>query len=229
MKRNMYERLNPWWLLTAGLAVLLFAGSVSYAQDSTETEAETLVETMDGEDAEASEASEDEEAASATFADVDTLWTCLAAFLVFFMQAGFSMVESGFTRAKNACNIMMKNLMDLSIGSVAFWMVGFGLMFGASSGWIGTSNFFYNGESGFDWAFLIFQTVFCATAATIVSGAMAERTKYVAIFLYTGNHAHRLSDFRLMGLGWFARRWWLARGGRGNPAGRHVRPGLGLP
>jgi Amt family ammonium transporter len=121
------------------------------------------------------------------FNDTNTLWTCLAAFLVFFMQAGFAMVESGFTRAKNACNIMMKNLMDFSIGSLSFWLIGFGLMFGASStGWFGTTNFLFDaGDNSFNWAFLIFQTVFCATAATIVSGAMAERTKYSSYLIYT--------------------------------------------
>ncbi len=126
--------------------------------------------------------------------DVDTLWTCLAAFLVFFMQAGFAMVEAGFTRAKNACNILMKNLMDFCIGSISFWMVGFGLMFGATAtGWFGTNNFFFDGSdsalgmygNGFNWAFLLFQTVFCATAATIVSGAMAERTKFSSYLIYT--------------------------------------------
>ena len=120
---------------------------------------------------------------SATLTDVNTLWMCLAAFLVFFMQAGFALVECGFTRAKNACNIIMKNVMDFSIGTLAFWMVGFGLMFGAtSSGFFGTTNFFFDaGDNNFNWAFLIFQTVFCATAATIVSGAMAERTKFIEI------------------------------------------------
>ena len=121
------------------------------------------------------------------FNDTNTLWTCLAAFLVFFMQAGFAMVEAGFTRAKNACNIIMKNLMDFSIGTLSFWMIGFGLMFGATStGWFGTSNFLFDaGDNGFNWAFLIFQTVFCATAATIVSGAMAERTKFSSYLIYT--------------------------------------------
>jgi Amt family ammonium transporter len=140
--------------------------------------------------------------AEGVLADVDVLWTCLAAFLVFFMQAGFALVETGFTRAKNACNIIMKNALDFSIGTLAFWMVGFGLMFGATSGFIGTNGFFYEGgfanatmsESGevtlgepvpFDWAFLIFQTVFAATAATIVSGAMAERTKFSAYLVYS--------------------------------------------
>ncbi len=123
------------------------------------------------------------------------LWTCLAAFLVFFMQAGFALVESGFTRAKNVCNIVMKNLMDMSIGSLTFWMFGFGLMFGVSNGYFGTNFFFFDGASelaketgnsvGFNWAFLLFQTVFCATAATIVSGAVAERTKFVSYLIYS--------------------------------------------
>ncbi|MEM8679191.1 MAG: ammonium transporter [Planctomycetota bacterium] len=131
--------------------------------------------------------------AAAAETDVDVLWTCLAAFLVFFMQAGFAMVESGFTRAKNACNIMTKNLMDFSIGSLVFWMFGFGLMFGASfKGLVGTSGFFFDADApgaispgAFGWAFLIFQTVFAATAATIVSGAVAERTRFGAYLLYS--------------------------------------------
>ena len=118
------------------------------------------------------------------------LWTLVAAALVFFMQAGFAMVESGFTRAKNAVNIMMKNLMDFSMGTLSFWAVGFGLMFGASAtGWFGTSGFFLSGFTGegTEWvlAFWMFQVVFCATAATIVSGAMAERTKFVGYLLYS--------------------------------------------
>lgn len=123
----------------------------------------------------------------ALFTDMNALWTCIAAFLVFFMQAGFAMVETGFTRAKNACNILMKNLMDFAFGTITFWLIGFGLMFGANAtGWFGTSNFLYDaGTDGFNWAFLIFQTVFCATAATIVSGAMAERTKFGSYLIYT--------------------------------------------
>jgi Amt family ammonium transporter len=129
-----------------------------------------------------------------TAADVQThldyVWTLIAAALVFFMQAGFALVEAGFTRAKNAVNIMMKNLMDFSIGTLGFWAVGFGLMFGASlGGWIGTSGFFLSDYSpgGDPWvlAFWMFQVVFCATAATIVSGAMAERTKFVAYLCYS--------------------------------------------
>jgi len=118
------------------------------------------------------------------------LWTLVAACLVFFMQAGFAMVESGFTRAKNSINIMMKNLMDFSIGSIAFWAIGFGIMFGASStGWFGTSGFFLSDftPDGDPWvlAFWMFQVVFAATAATIVSGAMAERTKFTGYILYS--------------------------------------------
>ncbi|MBN1910704.1 MAG: ammonium transporter [Pirellulales bacterium] len=126
-------------------------------------------------------------ATSTLAVDVDTLWTCIAAFLVFFMQAGFAMVETGFTRAKNACNIIMKNLMDFALGSLVFWLIGFGLMFGITyHGFVGTSNFLYDaGDNGFHWAFLLFQTVFCATAATIVSGAMAERTKFSSYLIYT--------------------------------------------
>lgn len=125
--------------------------------------------------------------AADVLADVDVLWTCLAAFLVFFMQAGFALVETGFTRAKNACNILMKNLMDFSLGTLGFWALGFGLMFGESyHGLFGTNHFLFDaGNNSFDWAFLLFQTVFCATAATIVSGAMAERTKFSSYLVYT--------------------------------------------
>ena len=118
------------------------------------------------------------------------LWTLVAAALVFFMQAGFALVEAGFTRAKNAINIMMKNLMDFSMGSLAFWAIGFGLMFGASStGWFGTTGFFLSDfkPDGDPWvlAFWMFQVVFAATAATIVSGAMAERTKFSGYLIYS--------------------------------------------
>jgi len=125
---------------------------------------------------------------SALETNTNIVWTCIAAFLVFFMQAGFAMVEAGFTRAKNAVNILMKNLMDFSVGTIAFFLIGFGLMFGKSNGLFGTSLFAMAGvEPGTDWnwTFLIFQTVFAATAATIVSGAMAERTKFVGYLAYS--------------------------------------------
>ena len=143
----------------------------------------------------------EEAPAMVTSDDANVLWTCLAAFLVFFMQAGFSFVESGFTRAKNVCNILMKNICDFSFGSLVFWAVGFGLMFGLGTGYFGTSSFFFDptatGPEGktfaeiagtstnFGWAFLIFQTVFAATAATIVSGAVAERTRFVGYIVYS--------------------------------------------
>lgn len=123
--------------------------------------------------------------------NLNIVWTCMAAFLVFFMQAGFAMVETGFTRAKNAINILMKNLMDFSVGSIAFFFVGFGLMFGSSKGFIGTSHFALSGVTGSDgggewgFTFFIFQLVFAATAATIVSGAMAERTKFTSYLVYS--------------------------------------------
>lgn len=123
---------------------------------------------------------------------INTIWTLIAAFLVFFMQAGFAMVEAGFTRAKNACNIMMKNLMDFSVGSIAFWLVGFGIMFGADKfGLFGSNGFFLSaadpstGEGLWQFAYWMFQVVFAATAATIVSGAMAERTKFPAYLIYS--------------------------------------------
>lgn len=123
--------------------------------------------------------------------NVNIVWTCLAAFMVFFMQAGFAMVEAGFTRAKNAVNILMKNLMDFSIGTIAFFFVGFGLMFGAAAGkgTVGVSLFALSGAdpAAADWTFtfLLFQTVFAGTAATIVSGAVAGRTKYTAYLAYS--------------------------------------------
>ena len=126
------------------------------------------------------------------FSAVNTIWVLLGAALVFFMQAGFAMVETGFTRAKNAGNIIMKNLMDFSLGTPIYWLVGFGIMFGSSSAWFGTidsgilKDYSSILPSGVPlWAYVIFQTVFCATAATIVSGAMAERTKFSAYCIYS--------------------------------------------
>lgn len=122
---------------------------------------------------------------------LDTVWVLVAAAMVFFMQAGFAMVEAGFTRAKNASNIIMKNLMDFSVGSFLFFTIGFGLMFGASArGFIGTTGFFNPDKMALDVGlplpvFILFQTVFAATAATIVSGAMAERTRFRAYLAYS--------------------------------------------
>lgn len=120
---------------------------------------------------------------------IDTLWVLIASALVFFMQAGFALVEAGFTRQKNTVNIMTKNIIDFSLGSLLFWFIGFGLMFGSDfAGFIGKPDLFFTKgwEGGVPaLAFLIFQTVFAATAATIVSGAMAERTEFKAYFFYS--------------------------------------------
>ena len=125
----------------------------------------------------------------------DTLWVLVAAFLVFFMQAGFAMVESGFTRAKNAVNILMKNLLDFSMGSIAYWAIGFAIMFGTGSAFMGWSGWFVPADStafaSLEWSSVpthaawLFQLVFAATAATIVSGAMAERTQFKSYLIYS--------------------------------------------
>ena len=119
---------------------------------------------------------------------MDVGWTLVAAALVFFMQAGFAMVETGFTRAKSAGNIIMKNLMDFCIGSVVFMFLGFGLMMAQDyiAGVIGAPNLgIFTNYSGFNYSNFVFQLVFCATAATIVSGSMAERTKFSAYCIYS--------------------------------------------
>lgn len=122
---------------------------------------------------------------------LNTVWMLLAAMLVFFMQPGFALVEAGFTRSKNTANILMKNLVDFMVGSILFWFIGFGLMFGVGDVF-GTPHLFDLDamdniiQNGLPIeGFLIFQTVFCATSATIVSGAMAERTKFSMYLAYT--------------------------------------------
>ncbi len=123
------------------------------------------------------------------YVSVDVMWTLLGAAMVFFMQAGFSLCEAGLTRAKNTGNILMKNLMDFCIGTPAFWLVGFGLMFGGTGAFVGGFDPFILGDYDFGslpkWCYVIFQTVFCATAATIVSGSMAERTKFSSYCIYS--------------------------------------------
>ena len=122
--------------------------------------------------------------------NLDVVWTLIAGILVFTMQAGFALVETGFTRAKNAANIMMKNLMDFSAGSIAFWLVGSALMFGADAyGLFGKSGFlmdvFQSGPGCWNWTMMIFQTMFAATAATIVSGCVAERIEFKSYLIYS--------------------------------------------
>ena len=124
-------------------------------------------------------------------ANLNVVWTLVAAILVFLMQAGFALVETGFTRAKNAANIMMKNLMDFAAGSLAFYVLGAALMFGATKfgGWFGWGGLgmpsLSTGEGVWDWTFLFFQTMFAATAATIVSGAVAERIEFKSYLIYS--------------------------------------------
>ena len=119
-----------------------------------------------------------------TNAVLDLMWVLICGILVFFMQAGFTLVEAGFTRSKNTGNIIMKNLMDFCIGSVAFWAIGYSLMYGESiSGFIGTPSLFF--DTAADMHSLFFQTVFAATAATIVSGAIAERTKFTTYLFFS--------------------------------------------
>jgi Amt family ammonium transporter len=151
-------------------AALVVTGATAYAQDGETPDLAASIETVQ------------------THANI--LWTLVAAALVFFMQAGFAFVESGFTRAKSAAHIMMKNVLDLSMGAIAFWAIGFGFMFGASNGFIGFDHFFLSPDATtpdgqWEYTFWIFQVVFAATAATIVSGAMAERTKFSGYLVYS--------------------------------------------
>lgn len=153
---------------------------------------------------------------------LDTMWTLVAAFLVFLMQAGFAMVEAGMTRQKNSANIVMKNLMDFAIGSMAFWAVGFALMFGAGNALVGATGWFLGGgEGAFEslaWATpslstkWLFQVVFAGTAATIVSGAMAERTRFPAYLIYSGlisGLIYPISGHWIWGGGWLSERGFL--------------------
>jgi Amt family ammonium transporter len=185
--KTPYSRLVFFLLIT--VVIVTFASRV-VAQDSISVDDPVLisVETVETEAVECAEAGF---ASIDTVGDLalslDTVWMLLAAMLVFFMQPGFAMVEAGFTRTKNTANILMKNFVDFVLGSILFFFVGFGFMFG-SGGFIGKPNFF--DLSFIDMGlptegFLVFQTVFCATAATIVSGAMAERTKFHSYLFYT--------------------------------------------
>ncbi len=149
------------------LVVLTFSTPVAWAQSPDEPDAATMSQA------------------------ITVIWILLASFLVFFMQAGFAMVESGFSRAKNAANLLLKNLMDFVVGSLLFFAIGFGLMFGTDAlGLVGRDGFALSHipltpEHAVDWAFFLFQTMFAAAAATIVSGAVAERLKFTAYLVYT--------------------------------------------
>ncbi len=181
---------TKYWLSRAAgflLLSLVLGASGAHAQD---TPAPAPAEPVSVAAEPAPTADTNAEAIALVQTHADFVWTLVAAVLVFLMQAGFTLVESGLTRAKNAVNICMKNLMDFSVGSLAFWLVGFGVMFGANAtGWFGTSGFMFSdfAADGDPWlyAFWMFQVVFAATAATIVSGAMAERTKFTSYLLYS--------------------------------------------
>ena len=148
------------------------------------------------------------------YSSVNTIWVLLGAAMVFFMQAGFAMCEAGFTRAKNTGNILMKNLMDFCIGTPTYWILGFGLMFAGGGALIGGLDPLVRGDyasilpDGVPlYVYLIFQTVFCATSATIVSGAMAERTKFVSYCIYSfciSAFIYPVSGHWIWGGGWLA-------------------------
>ncbi len=148
------------WLITLAGMVLLFATS-AFAQD---------------------------EPSKVKVNDLDTIWVLLAAYLVFFMQPGFAMLEAGLTRAKNAVNIIAKNFMDFALASLLYFIVGYAFMFGDGNSFIGLSGFGLSGLKDSNipvWAAYMFQAVFCGTAATIVSGGMAERTKFTSYLIAT--------------------------------------------
>lgn len=143
---------------------------------------------------------------------LDTVWVLFAAFLVFFMQAGFGMVEAGFIRAKNACNILTKNFLDFCIASIGFFLFGYAIMFGQGNGFIGLTGWFLSGaESGADiplFAFWLFQAAFCGAAATIVAGGMAERMKFPAYLAYSfiiSSVIYPIVGHWIWGGGWLAK------------------------
>ena len=173
-----------WPAVLAVALMAMAAGGAAYAQDA----ATVTNAVADATNTVVQAAAEVTSNVKAEKSGVDLVWTIVCAFLVFFMQAGFALVETGLTRAKNACNIIMKNLLDFAMASVAFFVLGFGLMFGDSNGFFGSTLFGLSGVGGNDWGytFFLFQLVFAGTTATIVSGAMAERTKFSAYLVYSG-------------------------------------------
>lgn len=185
---------------------------VVFAQEGDTTETEAAAEAAPAEAAVEEVAAEE---AAPEISNLDTVWIIVTAALVFFMQAGFALVEAGFVRAKVVVNIMMKNLFDFVVGSIAFWAVGFGLMFGAGNAFFGTEWFFlqglpevYPGLTISSYAFFFFQLVFAATAATIASGAMAGRTEFKGYLIYS--FAVTLLVYPLVGH-WIWGGGWLAQ------------------
>lgn len=152
-----------------------------------------------------------DEGGDVMYSATDVIWVLVAAILVFFMQAGFALCEAGLTRAKNTGNILMKNMMDFCIGTPCYWLVGFGLMFAGAGPLIGGFDPLIRGSYDFGtlptWCYAIFQTVFCATAATIVSGSMAERTNFKAYCIYSAAISlvvYPISGHWIWGGGWLS-------------------------
>ncbi|MBE2222420.1 MAG: ammonium transporter, partial [Anaerolineae bacterium] len=144
---------------------------------------------------------------------IDVIWLFIGSFLVFWMQAGFAMVESGFSRSKNSANLLMKNLMDFAIGGLLFYAIGFGLMYGTDAGsLIGTDNFFLSkldpaALDAYSWVDFLFQLMFAAAAATIVSGAVAERLKFKSYLVYSAimtAFIYPISGHWMWGGGWLS-------------------------
>lgn len=143
---------------------------------------------------------------------LNTFWVLITGALVFFMQAGFALVEAGFTRSKNTTNILFKNLMDFCIGTIVFWVIGYGIMYGVGNGFFGEIEWFSKVDHGSalgipNMAFFFFQLVFAATSATIVSGAMAERTKFSSYLIYSAVISiiiYPVSGHWIWGGGWLA-------------------------
>lgn len=172
-------------LFVLAYAVSNLALGAVFAQGADTTEEASAAEAVET-------AAQPEVEPAAELSNLDTVWVLVAAFLVFFMQSGFALVEAGFIGAKHVTNILMKNLFDLAIGSIAYWAIGFGLMFGAGSAFFGSEWFFlkdlpevYPGLSIPGYAFFFFQFAFAATAATIASGAMAGRAEFKGYLIYS--------------------------------------------
>ncbi|MFA5038689.1 MAG: ammonium transporter [Candidatus Omnitrophota bacterium] len=168
------------------------------------------------------------QAGAASQTGVDTLWVLMTAFLVFFMQAGFGMVEAGFIRAKNVCNILTKNFLDFCMASLGFFIFGYALMFGDGNGFMGFTGWFLSGaKSGSGvplYAFWLFQAAFCGAAATIVAGGMAERMKFPAYLIYS----FLISAFIYPIVGhWIWGGGWLSKMGFADFAGSTVVHALG--
>jgi Amt family ammonium transporter len=222
------------WAVLAVVALTISTATVLYAQEEPPADAPAAEAPAAEAPAESAVAAEtppaeptfgfNKDDASLSVA-LDTVWVMIAGFLVMWMQAGFALVEIGLTRAKNAVNILMKNLLDYCFGSFAFWAVGFGLMFSTGNAFMGDSGFFLketfetvdgaevSNFASLSWtsvpldAKFFFQLVFAATAATIVSGAMAERTKFTSYMLYSiiiSTLIYPISGHWIWGGGWLA-------------------------